>query len=391
MDGVCLIAMKVRASRIKIRAALLVVPTLVAFLVASPGAAHESPHDNAVVQASAIEIIGPNSPENRPDAASDQIYVISTRGIGTRCEPDQMTSGLRCELYDAGAPYRWSPLSWEALAAELSRPAPTVIYVHGNRVDCGYCKSHGLAMYRSIASKRQDDEPLRFIIWSWPSSQIRGQIRDYQVKAARTKQVGWQLAWAIDQVPAETPLAIVGYSFGARVTTGALHLLGGGRLGSLELDRRHATRPPIRAALVAAALDASWIRPGGYHGRALEQVDRLLLVNNHLDPAMRFYHLAMETGARPLGFGGSGGLGPFASRVQAVDVTGAVGRHHAIEEYLASSRRVAQVLEQVAQFPQPLRDEERALASEESALPLPMEANQEISSAGDEVEQNVGG
>lgn len=268
MDGVCRIAMTVRASRIQIRAALLVVPTLVAFLVASPGAAHEGPHDNAVVQASAIEIIGPNSPENRPDAASDQIYVISTRGIGTRC-----------------APFRWSPLSWEALAAELSRPAPTVIYVHGNRVDCGYCKSHGLAMYRSIAAKRQDDEPLRFIIWSWPSSQIRGQIRDYQVKAARTKQVGWQLAWAIDQVPAETPLAIVGYSFGARVTTGALHLLGGGRLGSLELDRRHATRPPIRAALVAAALDASWIRPGGYHGRALEQVDRLLLVNNHLDPA----------------------------------------------------------------------------------------------------------
>ena len=205
------------------------------------------------------------------------------------------------------------------------------------------------------------------MIWSWPSCQIRGQLRDYQVKAARTKQVGWQLAGAIDQLPAETPLAVIGYSYGARVASGALHLLAGGRLGSLELaERAHPHRPPVRAAFVAAALDADWLRPGSYHGRALEQVDELLLVNNHLDPAMRFYHLAMDSGARPLGYGGPRGLGHFANRVRSVDVTGAVGRHHAIEEYLASSSRVARVLEQVAQFPAQ-HPQEPALADEESA------------------------
>jgi hypothetical protein len=243
----------------------------------------------------------------------------------------------------------WQPLAWHDLTAALAAPLPTVIYIHGNRVDHCYAKSHGLAMYRSLAARRNGDDPIRFIILSWPSSQIQGQLRDYQVKAARTRQVAWQLAWTIDQMPAETPLAVIGYSYGARVATGALHLLAGGRLGPLELaDRNFPQRPPVRAALVAAAVDANWIRPGGYHGRALEQVDQLLLVNNHLDPAMRFYHLAMESGARPLGYGGVGGLGPFADRVRAVDVTGAVGRHHAIEEYLASSGRVSQALQQVA-------------------------------------------
>lgn len=299
----------------------------------------------------------------------DRIFLINTRAIGTRCESDAMCSGLACEAHTghAGAT-GWESLSWEQLSAELAKPTPTIIYIHGNRVDCGYSKSRGLAIYRSIAGRREDDGPIRFIIWSWPSSQIRGQVRDYQVKAARTKQVGWQLAWAIDQLPVETPIAVIGYSYGARVASGALHLLAGGRLGSLELNERlHPARPPIRAAFVAAALDANWIRPGGYHGRALEQVDELLLVNNHLDPAMRFYHLAMESGARPLGYGGTRGLGQFADRVRSVDVTGAVGRHHAIEEYLASSSRVTRVLEQVAQFPDRLQEDAPAEAETELA------------------------
>lgn len=301
----------------------------------------------------------------------DQIFLINTRAIGTRCERDAMCSGLVCEAHaGVGGAIGWDSLSWKQLAAELAKPTPTIIYVHGNRVDCGYSKSHGLAMYRSIASRRQGEGPIRFIIWSWPSSQIRGQVRDYQVKAARTKQVGWQLAWAIDQLPAETPIAVIGYSYGARVASGALHLLAGGRLGSLELnDRVHPNRPPVRAAFVAAALDANWIRPGGYHGRALEQVDQLLLVNNHLDPAMRFYHLAMESGARPLGYGGPRGLGQFAGRVRSVDVTGAVGRHHAIEEYLASSSRVTRVLEQVAHFPERLPEEQGEPETELAARP----------------------
>ena len=329
--------------------------------------------DRGIIAASASPTPGFAAPLRRRshEEEQDRIFLINTRAIGTRCESDAMCSGVVCETHAGrGGASGWESLSWDQLAEELAEPTPTIIYIHGNRVDCGYSKSHGLAMYRSLASRRQDDGPIRFIIWSWPSSQIRGQVRDYQVKAARTKQVGWQLAWAIDQLPVETPLAVIGYSYGARVASGALHLLAGGRLGSLELNERlHPERPPVRAAFVAAALDANWIRPGGYHGRALEQIDELLLVNNHLDPAMRFYHLAMESGARPLGYGGPRGLGQFASRVRSVDVTSAVGRHHAIEEYLASSSRVTRVLEQVAQFPARLQEEQGEPETELAARP----------------------
>ena len=291
--------------------------------------------------------------------AADRIYLVSTRGIGTRCEREAMAEGLRCEEYVRGSNGvdHWNMLTWNELSVQLAEPQPTVIYVHGNRVEDGDDKPHGLGFHRSLAARKPGESPIRFIIWSWPSSQIRGAVKDYQVKAARTKPAGWQLAWAVDQMPAETPLGLVGYSYGARVVTGSLHLLAGGRLGEMQLaERVHPARPPVRAALLAAAVDASWIRPAGYHGRALEQVDQLLLVNNHRDPAMRFYHMAFEGKDRPLGYGGAFGLnmGEFAGRIRSIDVTGAVGRHHSLNEYLAASGKIGPVLKEVVKLPEPI-------------------------------------
>ncbi len=265
-----------------------------------------------------------------------------------------MTGGVRCQrlVHDGDGAGRWQNTTWNELLAEFETPLPTVIYVHGNRVDAGFDKSHGLQLYRALAARKPAQTPLRYVIWSWPSTQIRGPVKDYEVKAARTKPVGWQLAWAVDQLPPDAPLALVGYSYGARVVTGALHVLGGGRLNELALPTRvHADRAPIRVALVAAAVDAHWLRPDGYHGRAMTQVESLLLVNNQLDPAMRFYPISpIGRRAAALGFAGLRG-GDDAAKIRSFDVTGAVGRHHALSEYLASSGQVGRVLEEIVQLP----------------------------------------
>lgn len=311
---------------------------------------------------SPVEIIAP-SPRSAPQVGADRVLLISTRALGTQCTAAAMSERLRCERLVRGggaAPARWQPIAWSDVAAEFAEPMPTVVYVHGNRVDDGEDRSHGLALYRQLAARKGEAQPIRYVIWSWPSEQIRGPRKDYQLKAARTRPVGWQLAWAIDQWPEESPLELVGYSYGARVVTGALHLLAGGELDDLRLvDRAHPARPPVRAALVAAAVDADWLQPGGFHGRALEQVDQLLLVNNQLDPAMRFYHLAIEgRNSRALGYAGVAGrahLGELADRVRAIDVSDAVGRSHALGDYLAAPEPVGRVLEQLAPSPRGAR------------------------------------
>jgi hypothetical protein len=309
--------------------------------------------------------------EPRAERANDEVLLISTRALGTRCEPKVMAAGLRSEQRDADG--RWSRLEWSDLLAKLAAdPRPTVIYVHGNRVAGGEDKSHGLEFYRWFAARKNAQTPLRYIIWSWPSAQVPGRLRDYEVKAARTRPCGWQLAWAIDQMPPETPLAIVGYSYGARVTTGALHFLGGGRMGNLELAARaHSQRPPMRVALVAAAVDAHWLRPEGYHGKAVSQCETLVLVNNQLDPAMRFYAISPVGSSAALGYAGVPGrasLGELADRIHAYDMTSSVGRHHALSAYLTSSSMLGRALGQVVDLPAATPDiEASSIAGRESA------------------------
>lgn len=340
-----------------------------AWLVAPHGSAAE------VVDAPAALFDAPPLPavEAPPTtaAASDQIFLVSTRGLGLRCEADEMAAGLRCErlVVDADGERRWEKISWDDVLTSFREPLPTVIYVHGNRVESNADKAHGLSFYRPLAQQKRAGTQMRFIIWSWPASQIRGQVKDYEVKAARTRPVGWQLAWAIDQLPADAPIALAGYSYGARVVTGALHVLGGGSLDGLKLaDRAHPQRRPIRVGLVAAAVDAAWLRPGGYHGRATSQIESLLLANNQLDPAMRFYPISpVGRHATALGYSGVS-LPSLAGRVRSFDMTSAVGRHHSLSEYLASGQ-FGRMLSQLVDLPPASPRAEDAVAAETSAAP----------------------
>jgi len=283
-------------------------------------------------------------------ASDDEILLVSTRAMGTVCDSQVMEHKLQCERYerDASGKPHWSPFDWHEILADHSDQRLTVFYVHGNRIARGQDRVRGLMIYHSLITRGKPTRPLRLIIWSWPSARIRGPIKDYKVKAARTRPVGWQLAWFLDRMPEETPLALIGYSYGARVVSGAMHLLGGGTLSGLRLEERiHPARPQAHVALLAAALDAPWVQPGGYHGREFSQIDRMVLSTNRLDPAMRFYHLSNGPGRiDPLGKSGvprPSALGAARQKLQRVDFTQAVGRSHLLSDYLAASGKISLV------------------------------------------------
>ena len=163
----------------------------------------------------------------------------------------------------------------------------------------------------------------------------------------------------MNQLPAETPLAMIGYSYGARVITGSLHLLAGGSLNGRTVPELKTARPPAHAILLAAALDADWLRPGSYHGMALKNVDHLSLVTNRRDPAMRFYHLTTDRSTRALGYAGPAGLASIRHRfdvdIDAFDATTNVGRSHALQDYLASSPQISRAWHALSDLSPPPR------------------------------------
>ncbi len=160
--------------------------------------------------------------------------------------------------------------SLEELTASDSPQFVTSLLVHGNDTDGRLAVSKGWEVYRSLVRKAPAGQRVRLIVWSWPSDHIPGRFRDdARIKAQRTNIEAYYLARFLDRQRGDNPISLVGYSFGARVITGALHLLGGGVLEGRRLGQREQyPRPPLHAVLMAAVLDRDWLLPGRQHGFA---------------------------------------------------------------------------------------------------------------------------
>lgn len=282
----------------------------------------------------------------------DEIVVVNTRLVCGTCDPEALRTGLLFETYevcDESGRRRWQASDLESFLA-FDASVPTVIYVHGNQMTPADARQQGLALYRMLVRCGDSDGPVRFVIFSWPSEKVGFLLRDVRVKALRTDAVGCQLAWLLDQLPAETPVSLIGFSFGARIVTGSLHILGGGslRCGEGLSERLHPQRDPVNVVLVAAALHAHWLGEGQYHGLAMTQVDRMFLVNNCADLAMRYYHLSSTSGGRPqaLGLCGPTCIGPeSAAKIAMRDVSRYAGTQHDLFRYLCAPGTTALVWE----------------------------------------------
>lgn len=278
----------------------------------------------------------------------DEIVVVNTRMLCGSCDPESIRTGLVVEAYaicDEAGYRRWQPSDLERFLA-FDPTVPTVFFIHGNQITPGYAKSEGLAVYRRLIDYGSSTGPIRFVIFSWPSGKVGGLLRDVRVKAARTDPAGCQLAWLLDQMPAETPVSLIGFSFGARIITGGLHILAGGSLGGLALaEHLHPDRAPVNVVMIAAALHAHWLGDGRYQGLAMTEVNQMFLLNNRADLAMRYYHL-LDRRSRPqaLGLCGPTCLAPDqAAKIRKRDVSRSAGSKHDLFRYLCAPGATGQI------------------------------------------------
>lgn len=266
----------------------------------------------------------------------DTVCLVSTRPVGCSTDAARLATGVYGATYDGA----WRDSDAAATLASLDPATPVVIYVHGNRIAACEARSRGLAVYKRLLACRCDDRPIQFVIFSWCSDKEAAFLRDYRIKAARTRPVAWQLAWTIDRLPPGASVGVLGYSYGARVSSGAAHLLGGGALSGLaynEADDCDGCRRPMRAVFLAAAMDACWLAPNRYHGLTLTQLDSLLVTLDPEDPAMRFFKFVPRLNDPPaLGDIGPRGLDAYyATKVRTRNVEAYVGRSHDLFRYLA--------------------------------------------------------
>ncbi len=265
----------------------------------------------------------------------DELWVVSTRGLqDPRCG---VLGTPNVRSYECG--YGWNESSWETLCSAPARP--TVIYIHGNRFNYGDSIVAGWTVYRLLV---QDPtaEPLRLVIWSWPSDQLHGPVRDARVKSHRADHESYFVAWYLGSIVEPAPISMIGYSLGARIILGGLQARTLGHWNGIGLPEEASTRElvPTRVALLAAAVDYDGLLPGRDYDRALAAVDRMLITTNRADPVLKRYHLLegrrTQRALGSLGVASLAGLGWMAERIEQLNASGIVGRSHDDDRYYAS-------------------------------------------------------
>ncbi|WP_146389885.1 alpha/beta hydrolase [Allorhodopirellula solitaria] len=272
------------------------------------------------------------------DLRSDRIWLINTRCLSHHtCCMDLNRPDFRVERLDPCGRRRAS--SVEEYLSSMDSTRPRIIYVHGNRRDSCRAISQGLYVYRQLACHRHGDQPFDWVIWSWPSDASALFIADAREKAQRTDSQGLYVAWLLrEHYQRSQPTGLIGFSFGGRIVTGALHALAGGTVGRRTTGAPAITGANIDVGLLAPAVDTTWMMPQGRHGLATQNMNRLSLLYNRRDIALRFFKLVSRNpGGQALGY-----TGPrcFARRhdgtplpVRAFDCAQTVGNHHSEKLY----------------------------------------------------------
>lgn len=303
-----------------------------------PASSQLVPSELAPPELAPPEVINPEPATGR---TGDEFWQISTRAL-PELDCDQFLGDalqrfpVDVQRYDRQAGWQRRTLSelWQAAPS-----LPTVFYLHGNWTEAATVNELGARYYQLLAA--ENPPPFRLIYWSWPSERYLRRIRsDIRAKAERCDTEGWQLAQVLSRWPTAAPVRFVAYSYGGRVVMSALHLHAGGDWeGHRSPLPGPARESPFRAVLIAPAMHQEWIAPGQRLGRALDEVESLVVLFNPTDRALRLYHTLFPQ-ERPRTLGELGlspqSLGTAASKVHFFDVSRQVGRSHHEPNYLRS-------------------------------------------------------
>ena len=295
----------------------------------------------ATLGAAASSLAGPAA--GGQHGGKDDVWVVSTRRL-----PDigrlPTHANVAVERHVAGGG-RWERSDLETLLADPAQPL--VVFVHGNRYDPADARTQGLRLARHLAAHEADAGPVRTVVFSWPSGQQGLLLRDGRAKYERAHADAHYLGWFLGHVEPTRPIVIVGYSFGTIITLAALDdLVAAERAGRGDVHP-WAHRPGrTHLVFVAAAVRCDALAPRGPYRRAFECIDRLTLVLNSEDDALRFFPcLDRSLRADALGYVGMPrGWVPAGVEFGASDAAAIVGKNHGLANYLASptlSRRIS--------------------------------------------------
>ncbi len=209
------------------------------------------------------------------------------------------------------------------------------VYAHENRADLNKAEMRFWQTYNILINQAADAPSVRFIFFSWPADEVRGQIRDVKAKATICDHHAFYFAHFLYQIQDFNRVSLGGYSYGARLIINALTLCGGGCVNgrSVPQDQRF-QKPSLRAVFVASALPNSGLGCAAY-----QHLDHVTFLNNSQDGVLKFFGLLSVNRTQALGRTGvcsTAGFPDRGGKIRQLDVACIAGKSHKIEDYFKS-------------------------------------------------------
>lgn len=257
----------------------------------------------------------------------DEIYKISTRCLPGGCGWELPVENAQIWHFVVGE--GWVPIDWQELTSAESPGGLTSVYIHGNWMDSYWAERRGWEMYHEVTRDLSMEQKIRHVIWSWPTQEEKPALRAVRQHAVRADDDAYYLASYLRTLPTDEQVSISAFSLGARVVTGACHLMAGGMLGGRILEPTERNEKGYRVALFSAGVTCSAIWPGGRNGQALEVIDRLYNAFNSSDRVLKHYKLASQRkGDQAAGYTGFALTGDQRQKVEQVNAANVLGREH---------------------------------------------------------------
>lgn len=261
------------------------------------------------------------------------VWAVSTRAGGDPCG--------RIERFEPGRGWRRA----DAAALFDDGGGPMVLLVHGNRYEHADALEQAVMLARRLATCGAGGaacgggRPPRVVAYSWPSDKQGILLKDSRRKYERARCEAERFARFLGRIEPERPVGILGYSYGALVALAGIE-----KLVDLEASAPGAVpwsaRPaPVHLVLVAAAVRCDAIAPRGPYRAAAETIDRIVLLNNSSDTALRFFPW-VDRGLEADALGRVGMPSrwtPPGSELRQYDAAAAVGSSHRFLLYLEAA------------------------------------------------------
>ncbi|HEY1599449.1 MAG TPA: hypothetical protein VGG64_07595 [Pirellulales bacterium] len=286
---------------------------------------------------------------------ASELWMVSTRRLVPNVSDGSPYFAPDVSRYVGGR--GWVPSSLEELVRTPQGTSATTVFVHGNDTNDEFAVRGGTNLFSELlGNPTAPAPPTRFVVWSWPNEPTTLRVRKIaQANAGRVNVEGYYLAAFLQRTVGHHPTGVVGYSSGAGVVTGALHVLGGGTLVGYRLASAPLQSAGIHAVLLGAAVPNEWLYPGRLHERALSQVEKLVITVNPADSVLRWYPLLWGKGG-PGALGATGIpnvslLGSEQSKVVQLNVQGDLSNRHSWRYYAVAPQVISLLRQEVSELP----------------------------------------